>query len=118
MLALTEDTRVVVRLERTDMRKGIVGLALLAKQSGENLSKGAWYVFFGRTKNSVKILTWEGDGFALYYKRLSAGTFRISYNEDQTREVITGVDLQKLLSGICFSRVRLQKKSRENLVIL
>ena len=32
-------------------------------------------LFFGKNRQSVKILRWDGDGFLLYYKRLEGGSF-------------------------------------------
>ena len=36
-----------------------------------------YFLFFGKNKQSVKILRWDGDGFLLYYKRLEGGSFEL-----------------------------------------
>lgn len=64
-----------------DMRRGFDGLSALVEEAfpGELLS-GALFIFVNRRRNRIKILCWEGDGLALYYKRLEKGTFRVSWN--------------------------------------
>ncbi len=38
---------------------------------------GDIFLFFGKNRQSVKILRWDGDGFLLYYKRLEGGSFEL-----------------------------------------
>jgi transposase len=58
-------------------------------------------------------LYWDNDGYALWYKRLEAGSFRIA--EGDTTEAITGVDLEALLSGVDLSRIKLKKDVEKGL---
>ena len=64
-----------------DLRRGFDGLSALVQEAfpGELLS-GALFIFVNRRRNRMKVLGWDGDGFALYYKRLERGTFRVSWN--------------------------------------
>src|SRR5262249_25378795 len=52
------------------------GLAGLVRQylDADPLA-GDLFVFFGKRRDKVKLLWWTGDGYALWYKRLEAGTF-------------------------------------------
>lgn len=68
---------------------------------------------FSRCKSRVKILYWDEDGIALWYKRLEAGVFRVK--SEQEKEIITGVDLNRLLSGIELSRIKMQKRTQISL---
>ena len=59
-----------------DMRKGFDGLGGLVESSFPGrLCTSAAFVFVNRRRTLVKILQWEGDGFAIWYKRLELGTF-------------------------------------------
>ncbi len=69
---------------------------------------GGVFVFFSRSRDRVKLLYWDEDGFALWYKRLEAGVFRVSAESD-TGE-ITGVDLKRLLHGMEPKRIKFLSK--------
>ena len=56
---------------RTDMRKGIAGLAALAQDVLRHKpASGAVFAFRGRKGDRIKLLYWDGQGFCLYYKVL------------------------------------------------
>ena len=40
-------------------------------------ARGALFVFFGKRRDAIKVLFFDGTGVCLFYKRLDAGTFRI-----------------------------------------
>jgi transposase len=58
------------------MRKSFEGLGQLIECAfpGKLLS-GSLFLFLNHRRNLIKILYWEGDGFAIWYKRLEQGTF-------------------------------------------
>jgi transposase len=68
---------------------------------------GGIFVFVSWCRKRVKLLYWDRDGYALWYKRLEAGAFRVE--KESGYETITGVDLKALLSGVELSRIRMQK---------
>ena len=103
MLRLNPNCSVFLYSVPIDMRKSFDSLASLTA----GVKVNALYVFFSRTRNKVKILYWDEDGYALWYKRLEAGTFRLSGAKEN--EQITGIDLKKILSGMDFRRIKLQK---------
>jgi len=58
------------------MRKSIDGLSAIVKLSFKlNPFSAAIFAFCNRTRDRVKILEWEGDGFGVYFKRLETGRF-------------------------------------------
>jgi transposase len=114
MLSRDELRTAPVYLHRgvTDMRCGFDRLA--AKVDAElarSVMRGGLYVFLSRCRRRVKLLYWDRDGYALWQKRLEAGVFRVARCDGY--EEITGVDLEALLSGTDFSRIKL-RKSAEN----
>ena len=77
MLLITPKHRLFIAVKPVDFRSGIDGLAALCHQKMFNdpLS-GHVFVFSNRKKNSIKVLTYDSQGFWLCHKRLSKGTFK------------------------------------------
>src|ERR1700690_1088062 len=78
MLAISGNARIFLFKNPIDMRKGIESLSVLIEESyaGELLS-GAYFVFINRIKDKMKVLYWDNDGFAIWWKRLEKGSFRL-----------------------------------------
>jgi transposase len=77
MLQLTPQSRIFLAREPADLRRGIDGLAALCRQRfGENPMDGAIFVFRNRRGTALKLLCYDGQGFWLCHKRLSAGRLR------------------------------------------
>jgi len=74
---------------------------------------GGIFVFISRSRTKVKLLYWDRDGYALWQKRLEAGVFRIEKKDGY--EKILGVELEELLSGMDFSRIKLRKHAASGL---
>lgn len=108
MLNLSEDLKVYLYTQPCDMRRGF---DVLARQVEEHFKKnvrlGGVFVFFSRSRDRAKLLYWDEDGYAIWYKRLEQGVFRVSA-ESETEE-ITGVDLRLLLEGMELKRIKFRK---------
>lgn len=78
MLSLPASLRIFVYTGVTDMRRSFDRLAQMVEEHlGQDPESGHLYLFFNRRRDCVKMLLWEGDGFAIWYKRLEAGTFAV-----------------------------------------
>lgn len=83
-----------------DGRKSYDGLAGVVTSclNGDPLS-GDLFVFKNRRGDRLKILAWQGDGFALYMRRLECGTFQFPKAAANGIE-ISATDLALILGGI------------------
>jgi transposase len=94
------------------MRKGFDSLGGIVMQQ-MNLSplSGDVFIFLNKRRNQVKLLLWEGDGFAIYYKRLEKGTYELPVGDDDNNNVsISSEQLQLILQGISLKSVRRRKR--------
>lgn len=101
MIHLTPQTRILVALEPVDFRRGIDGLARIAKQElrAEPFS-GCVFVFRNRRGTAVKLLAYDGQGFWLCHKRLSQGRFRYwPRSADEPVGALEAHELAVLLRG-------------------
>jgi transposase len=95
--------RLVLWNDTTDMRQGFNGLSgIVCNHMKEDPFKGGTiYGFFNQRRTQVKLLVWEGDGFAIYHKRLSRGTFGTPVYDPATRTmVVEKKDLMMILEGV------------------
>lgn len=114
MLSIAEGAEVFVYTAAADMRLGFDRLAekIRAELKRTPLS-GGYFVFFSRSRRKVRILYWDRDGYALWMKRLEAGSFKVEAKDGY--EQITGIDLQEILSGMELSRIKLRKSAEKGL---
>ncbi|HYH14610.1 MAG TPA: IS66 family insertion sequence element accessory protein TnpB [Flavisolibacter sp.] len=95
-----------------DMRKGFDSLSgIVTAHMKFNPLSTDLYIFINRRRTQLKLLQWEGDGFALYYKRLEKGTFEVPACEaDQVYVAISSNELQMIFQGVCMKRVYSYKR--------
>ena len=101
-------------VEPTDMRKSFDTLAAVVREHlrGDPLS-GSWFVFRGKRGDRLKILYWDGDGYALWQKRLEQGAFEFPKVIGSTTGVqITTTDLALILGGVALNAKRRMRYTR------
>ena len=77
MIQITPQMRILVAVEPVDFRRGIDGLAQICRETlAADPFSGTVFVFRGRSGTSIKLLTFDGQGYWLCQKRLSKGRFR------------------------------------------
>ena len=100
MLSFGLTGRIWLCVEPVDGRKSFDGLSAVVTThlNGDPLS-GDLYVFKNRRGDRLKILAWQGDGFALYLRRLEKGTF--AFPTANAAEVnVTATELAMIQGGI------------------
>jgi len=106
--------RVYLCLSPCDMRRSFDGLHALVRDHLQlDPFDGYLYLFANKRRDRLKILYWDRDGFAIWAKRLEAGTYAIPCGEpgSQRFEISVG-ELGALLSGIDLSSARRRKRYR------
>jgi transposase len=112
MLTLGLSGRIWLCVEPVDGRKSFDGLsAVVTTHLGRDPLSGDLFVFKNRRGDRLKILAWQGDGFALYLRRLERGTF--AFPSADTAEVsVTTTELAMILGGIDFQDAKQRKRYR------
>jgi transposase len=101
MIQIAPQMRILVAVEEVDFRNGIDGLARVCKQALQaDAFSGCLFVFRNRRRTAIKILVYDGQGFWLCQKRLSAGRFRFwPASAGEMAKVLEAHELQVLLAG-------------------
>ena len=118
VIGLLSSTRVFLCTKPADMRRSFDGLCGMAEQLvKQDPLAGHLFVFRNRNRDRLKILYWDRDGLAIWYKRLEKGTFqfptdgkRNNPDTDSTSAEISTDDLSLLLNGIDLRSV--ERRSR------
>jgi transposase len=113
MLSLPPTVRIFLCTRGADMRRSFDGLAVMVEQIiGQDPLSGHLFLFCNRRGDRVKLLYWDGDGYALWYKRLEEGTFRmptLRSSESESVELRSS-DLMMLLEGVDLTSVKRQHR--------
>jgi transposase len=94
------------------MRKGMYSLCGLVKNElKKNPLSGDLFIFISRRKNQLKMLHWQGDGYAMFCKRLERGTYEVPVSDSLTCEQVLF-----LLQGVVLKSVEKRKRYSHNIV--
>ena len=111
-LDCSASTRIWLATAPADMRCGFDRLAELAQVvTSQNPMEGHLFLFRGRGGDRLKILYWDRDGYALWYKRLEEGVFKLPRIDGDARSVeLRASELAMLLDGIDLRSIKRVKR--------
>jgi transposase len=117
MIHLPASVRVYLCLSPCDMRRSFDGLHALVRDHLQlDAVAGHLYLFANKRKDRLKILYRDNSGFAIWAKRLEAGTFAIPSGEPSSRRFeITVEELGALLSGIDLDQANRRQRYRRKM---
>ena len=103
MLKVRQGIQIYVSTALIDMRKSIDSLSILVKQElyGDPQS-GHLFIFFNRSRDKVKIIYWDRNGYVLHYKRMERHRFVVPNLDSASQMSITETQLNGLLAGLNF----------------
>lgn len=114
MFALTPQHRFFLYAQSCDMRKGFNGLSgIVRSELDADPLSGDVFVFINRSRTTMKLLLFDGDGYLLYHKRLAAGSFQRSSSQDHHDQLAVSIDYEQLhclLRGIDFRSIKHRKR--------
>lgn len=101
MIGGTRQVAVWACTRPVDMRKSFNGLFAMARDGlGKDVLDGDLFLFVGRTRQTAKVLLWDGTGLCVYAKRLEKGRFAAPWAQgDGGRWQMTVNELQLFLEG-------------------
>jgi transposase len=113
MLTLPSSTRVFVATQPADMRRSFDGLLAIVRDflGHQDPFTGHLFVFRNKRGDRLKVLWWDRDGLALFYKRLEEGVFTLPQAAADSKQLeMTAADLQLVLQGIDPAKVQRAKR--------
>ena len=118
MIGLASGLKIFLCTQPADMRRSFDGLSgMVVNIIEQDPMNGHLFVFRNRNRDRLKILYWDRDGLAIWYKRLETGTFQfptdlIGKDKRSSRAEITSEQLSLLLGGIDLRSVERRKRYR------
>jgi transposase len=111
MITLPSAVRIFLCTRPTDLRKSFDGLTGLVQECfAQDLLTGHLFLFINRRKDRIKILYFDRDGLAIWYKRLEAGSFQLPQGGAADGVELQPAQLAMLLSGIDLHTARQRKR--------
>ena len=110
MIGFSSNLRYFLCCDPVDMRNGFDGLAgIVRNQLKKDSISGDMFIFLNKNRTHIKLLYWDGDGFALFYKRLEKGRYSHTAHYGSSRQV-KREELMMLLEGLSFSKMSKKKR--------
>lgn len=114
----TAAEKVYLATGSTDMRKSINGLAAIVQKSFElDPFSNSLFVFCNKSRNKLKILHWQHNGFWLHYRRLEKGVFQWPQENNNSPLILSYRELQWLLDGLSLNQKQAHKKVTASVIM-
>jgi len=118
MIMLPSAVRIFLCTRPIDMRKSFDGLTGLVQECfGQDPLTGHLFLFVNRRRDRIKILYFDRDGLAIWYKRLESGSFQqlhpaasVGHTAGAAGIELTATDLALLLGGVDLTTARRRKR--------
>jgi len=110
MLGLSANLRYFLCCSTIDIRNGFDGLSgIVRNHLKKDPVSGDVFIFLNKNRSHIKLLYWDGDGFALFYKRLERGRYALSAHNEPSKQ-IRREELLMLLEGLSFDATIRKKR--------
>jgi len=112
VLSLPLPVRIFLCTRHADLRKSFDGLAQMVREFlGADPLSGHLFVFRNKRGDRLKLLYWDGDGLAIWYKRLERGSYRFPAVTGTGDGVeIRAADFAMILDGVDLESVKRQQR--------
>ena len=112
MLGLSANLKYYLCNRSVDMRNGFDGLAGIVRNVlGQDPIGNSVFIFINRPGTHIILLYWDGDGFAMFYKRLEKGRYVIDNTQcADPAKLISREELMMLLGGLSFKNMKRGKR--------
>lgn len=99
MLSFSGTAKIYLYRGITDMRRSFNGLCgLVEEHFPGQLLQNSYFIFSNRRRNFVKIIYFDKDGLAIWFKRLEKGRFKLP--GDGEKATLDRCQLMLLLEGV------------------
>jgi transposase len=106
MIELPHDVKIYMAVQPVNMRKSFDGLAVIVQEVlRQNPLSSHLFVFRNKASDKLKLLWWDRNGFAIYYKRLERGRFKFP-KLNKASVTLTQQELELLLDGIDITKLK------------
>ena len=89
-----------------DFRCSIDGLSYLITNGLKQNPQEGIFLFFNRSRDKIKGLSWHKNGFVLFYKRLETGCFQMNFNKEQGAIEVQLDEFGWLLAGLEWQKMK------------
>ncbi len=119
MIINTDEIKnIYVSKQYCDMRKQIAGLSLIVTAEFKmNVLDHSLFIFTNASRNRIKMLYYEANGFWLFTRRLENGRFKFKKHEKTGVLMITPQQLNWLIEGLEFENM-IDRNTASNRIII